>query len=127
MVSQMTSKWCLLKPSERDSTCVLEGCFGPRNYGFVKGEPLFCRQHRGVGCINMSRKMCEAGPCTTFASYGVHYKQPLYCKLHKRESDRNVIKEKWEPVYKASSSCHDLMSKEDPFLIFSFDEDRWLV
>lgn len=114
------------------SVCIVTGCFGPQNFGFEKGKPLYCSRHKTSECINMTRKMCEVPTCTTFASFGTTSKKPLFCKHHKREGDMNVIKESFRARKIKSLEMKKEVLESDvlpidamPLPIFSFDEDEF--
>lgn len=73
------------------SFCKQEGCYINAAFGFVKSVPIFCKQHKEPGMVNVKSQKCLEPGCTTQPRFGVVRGVASYCIQHKGPEMFNVV------------------------------------
>lgn len=73
-------------------TCQEFGCRARAVFGHIRGRPSkFCRRHRGVDMLDVSRPTCSAADCEKIPAFGFAADpKPTRCSLHRSRGMRNL-------------------------------------
>ena len=58
-------------------------CFKEASYGLIKGERLFCKEHKTSDMINLTNNICKEEDCDTVPVFGIEGGKATHCGRHK--------------------------------------------
>lgn len=66
-----------------DGECRARGCRRVMVYGYTKGHPTHCNEHRSPDMWNVVRKLCVSPGCRTTPTFGLGSGGPTHCSAHR--------------------------------------------
>ena len=83
--------------------CESDGCKRQSSFGFETNRPMFCKEHKKSGMVNVKNVRCGYGGCTTRPNFGTEWQKPRFCKKHKEPGMTNVTARRCE-----HAGCDDI-------------------